>query len=472
MRFSFFLPELPSRYDGSTNPLEFLQLYTLSIQAACGDHRVMANWFPMALKEAARAWLMNLPAESISSWKDLCDQFIANFMATYERPASKYDLKAVRQRPGKTLHAFIQRFIQVRNRIPRISNEEIISAFSAGVTDIRMREKLSINVDLTSVVRLFEIADRCAKAEEGRLFVCDAPEVAPSAPPAKNKSKEYKRKESAILAAEPERKHHREDRAEGSKDNCLYYVLHKKHTHNTEDCYELKKFHEELDGSKRRGNGRLYHEIAAVQPSTNAPRLKWSQYKISFDANDHPKSTRTVGTIPLVCTPTINNIAVTKTLIDGGAGLNVISVETFEKMQVPYDRLMPTRPFFGVTDGSTTPLGQVRLPVTFGMRDNYRTEYIDFDITHIGLPYNAILGYPALAKFMAVAHHAYNIVKLPGCGRTITIRCDKKDALRSIEHVYKEAATAFPTDEDLVEHSGGLARRKQLVSQEGTAAAE
>ena len=65
-----------------------------------------------------------------------------------------------------------------------------------------------------------------------------------------------------------------------------------------------------------------------------------------------------VGTIPLVCTPTINNIAVTKTLIDGGAGLNVISVETFEKLQVPYERLMPTRPFSGVTEGTTTPLGK------------------------------------------------------------------------------------------------------------------
>ncbi|KAM0843355.1 hypothetical protein ACQ4PT_057759 [Festuca glaucescens] len=131
---------------------------------------------------------------------------------------------------------------------------------------------------------------------------------------------------------------------------------------------------------------------------------------------------------------------------------------------------MPTRPFFGVTDGSTTPLGQVHLPVTFGTRDNYHTKYIDFDVAHIGLPYNAILGYPALAKFMVVAHHAYIIVKLPGCGRTITICCDEKDAMRSIEHIYKEAASAFPTDEDLIEHSGGLARRKQLVSYERAAA--
>ena len=101
--------------------------------------------------------------------------------------------------------------------------------------------------------------------------------------------------------------------------------------------------------------------------------------------------------------------------------MNVISVETFEQLQVPYEWLMPSRPFTGVTSGSTTPLGQVRLAVTFGTPQNYRTEQIDFDVAHIGLPYNAILGYPALAKFMAVTHHAYNIVKLPGSGGTIAI---------------------------------------------------
>ena len=45
-----------------------------------------------------------------------------------------------------------------------------------------------------------------------------------------------------------------------------------------------------------------------------------------------------------------------------------------------------------MTDGSTTPIGQVHLPVTFGTRDNYRTELIDFDVADIRLPYNAFLG--------------------------------------------------------------------------------
>ena len=108
----------------------------------------------------------------------------------------------------------------------------------------------------------------------------------------------------------------------------------------------------------------------------------------------------------MLCSPVISNVQVTKTLINGGAGLNVLSVDTFDSLQVLYDQLQPTKPFSGVTDGSTTSIGQVRLPVTFGERKNYRIELIDFNVAHIRLPYNAILGYPALAKFMAVTHHS------------------------------------------------------------------
>jgi hypothetical protein len=198
--------------------------------------------------------------------------------------------------------------------------------------------------------------------------------------------------------------------------------------------------------------------------------MKWSTCKIDFNEEDHLASTRGIGTIPLLCTPTINNVAVNRTLIDGGAGLNIILVEIFEKMQVPYHRLMPTRPFFGVTEGSTTPIGSVRLPVTFGTRDNYRMESLNFEVTYIALPYNAILSYPALARFMVATHHGFNVLKIPSANGTITVRCNEKDALRSVEHVYREATTMFPADEDLLEHSGDLARKKQLIPQERAAA--
>jgi hypothetical protein len=83
-------------------------------------------------------------------------------------------------------------------------------------------------------------------------------------------------------------------------------------------------------------------EIVVAQPSANSPRLKWSSNKLSFDKEDHSISTKAVGTIPIVCTPTINNITINRTLIDGGAGINIISIEVFRKMQVSYHHLMPT----------------------------------------------------------------------------------------------------------------------------------
>ena len=38
-----FKMDLPPRYDGTPNPAEFLQLYEMSIEAANGNEKVMAN---------------------------------------------------------------------------------------------------------------------------------------------------------------------------------------------------------------------------------------------------------------------------------------------------------------------------------------------------------------------------------------------------------------------------------------------
>jgi hypothetical protein len=171
----------------------------------------------------------------------------------YECPATKNDLKVVHQYKGEMLRQYIQRFSQMRNKIPRISNEEVISVFSTGVSDVKMREKLSANDELNSIIRLFEIADLCAKAEEGRLFMHNLLE----APPPKPKSKDPKRKEAAILAAEPDHKQRHGDRSDRDKGRRRHYcIIHKKDTHNNEDCWIVRKFHEENGVAKRRGGGR------------------------------------------------------------------------------------------------------------------------------------------------------------------------------------------------------------------------
>jgi hypothetical protein len=46
-------------------------------------------------------------------------------------------------------------------------------------------------------------------------------------------------------------------------------------------------------------------------------------------------------------------------------------------------------------------------------RENYRTEYIKFEVANFETSYHAILGRPAIAKFMAVPHYTYLVLKMP-----------------------------------------------------------
>ena len=60
------------------------------------------------------------------------------------RVASEQDLFGVRQYHGETLRAFTERFTQLRDRIPRISDRVAILAFKVGVADRGMRRVLCL----------------------------------------------------------------------------------------------------------------------------------------------------------------------------------------------------------------------------------------------------------------------------------------------------------------------------------------
>jgi hypothetical protein len=127
----------------------------------------MATYFHVALSGPAQTWLMNLTPGSIYSWEELCARFTANFTSAYQQHGVEAHLHTVRQEPGETLRAFISRFTKVRGTIPRISDASIITTFRQGVRDEKMLEKLATH-DVETVSTLFTLANKCARAAEGR----------------------------------------------------------------------------------------------------------------------------------------------------------------------------------------------------------------------------------------------------------------------------------------------------------------
>jgi hypothetical protein len=59
------------------------------------------------------------------------------------------------------------------------------------------------------------------------------------------------------------------------------------------------------------------------------------------------------------------------------------------------------------------PLGQITLPVQFGTPDHFRVYYINFIVMDFKGTYHAILDRLALAKFMAILHYVYLLLKMP-----------------------------------------------------------
>jgi hypothetical protein len=106
--------------------------------------------------------------------------------------------------------------------------------------------------------------------------------------------------------------------------------------------------------------------------------------------------------------------------------------------------LTPSKaPFYGIVPGNAAhPLGTVVLPVTFGTRENYRTEFIKFEVADFESSYHAILGRPALAKFMAVPHYVYLLLKMPGRGGVLTLRGDFKKSYDCNQAAIQYASTS------------------------------
>jgi hypothetical protein len=157
--------------------------------------------------------------------------------------------------------------------------------------------------------------------------------------------------------------------------------------------------------------------------------LGYSEVPISFSQEDQWTSFSEPGKFLLVLDPVVAGSQLTRVLIDGGSDLNLLFASTLKKMGVDISKMLTRSkaPFYGIILGNAaTPMGSATLQVTFGTKENYRTEYIKFKVANFESSYHVILGRPALAKFIAVPHYVYLLLKMLGKTGVLTFHDDLK----------------------------------------------
>ena len=95
--------------------------------------------------------------------------------------------------------------------------------------------------------------------------------------------------------------------------------------------------------------------------------------------------------------PVVGGTRLTKVLMDGGSGLNILYAETLKGMGILMSKLSESNMSFnGVIPGNKAEsLGQITINVVFGDSKHYRKEKLTFEVMDFQSAYHAILGRPA-----------------------------------------------------------------------------
>jgi hypothetical protein len=86
-------------------------------------------------------------------------------------------------------------------------------------------------------------------------------------------------------------------------------------------------------------------------------------------------------------------------------------------------------------------MGRVSLLVTFSTEENFRTQYLSFEVADFKSSYHAILGHPMLARFMAIPHYTYLVLKMPAPKGVLTVYGDLLISFKCVNEALEIATT-------------------------------
>jgi hypothetical protein len=460
----------------------------------------MTVYLPIVLGQDALQWLRHLPRHCIDDWSDFSRRFTANFQSLSDKPAQPWDLKSIKRRGDETLRSYLKRFQTMRNRIPEVAEAAVIEDFYRGSNDSAFVRTILQKASTTSE-QLFREDDLYITDDERAQDLIGGVKPAPAAPRRDTNQQPDKRwekrpREEVHAAGPPASRAHGGPRGgERTLDDildaqCLY---HKDMRHTLRKCRDFKhsighgrpfqplppppsrggpgepwqpqqeeeggggafpRVDREVNvifgghGSQENKRQQKLNDRQILVATTSPPApYRWSEHPITFTRADQWLNFDHPGKYPLLVDPVIRESRVKKVLVDGRSSINVTFPRTLQGLGVHLKELHESdTPFFGIvpTEGEY-PLGHIYMLVTFGTPENYKTEFLRFEVANFDCGYNAIIERPGLAKFMAIPHYTYMILKMPGPQGIITVHADFQGVAECFRVAIQATLTTKPS---------------------------
>ena len=83
------------------------------------DDAIRLRLFPFSLRDGAKSWLNSLPANSITTWEELCKKFLSKFFPLEKQAKLRNEIITFAQHEGETLYESWGRFKDLLRRCPQ-----------------------------------------------------------------------------------------------------------------------------------------------------------------------------------------------------------------------------------------------------------------------------------------------------------------------------------------------------------------
>ncbi|XP_022860313.1 uncharacterized protein LOC111380886 [Olea europaea var. sylvestris] len=374
-------------YDGTTDPINHLNVYTDIMNLQVAPDAVMCKAFPQTLTNAARDWFSTLEPNSITSFSDLADKFSAFFASS--------------KRIRKTAASLMQ--------IPDLHITAAVSALTYAIKCEAFKMSLSKTLS-KSVTELLTRAEKYINMEE---TMAPKREVTSS-------GRDHCHTTEDCLALK------REIESLIRRGFLSSYINNGKCLRNNQNGGKGPEDRENkqptactiniiVGGIASGGDSSSGRKQYARQPPIiSRPDLGRTE-DISFGMDDL-EGIAFPHDDALVISAIIANFEVKRILVDNGSAANVLSHEAFVQIGISSEQLKPVKtPLQGFGGGVITPEGIVGLPLTLGAGAEGKqvTQITTFEVVRIPMAYNTILGRPMLNRIRAIVSTFHLAMKFP-----------------------------------------------------------
>jgi hypothetical protein len=153
------------KYNGSTDPAQYIMSYQVAVASFGGDDATMAKSFIIALEGPALTWFTRLPPLSIDSWRSLRDKFLLNFQGYRLDTDALVELSLCKQLEKETLREYYRKFLTLKSQLPSVDDQiaihYAINGLRAGVLYSHCIRDPPKNLQ-----ELYQLFEKYAKFEE------------------------------------------------------------------------------------------------------------------------------------------------------------------------------------------------------------------------------------------------------------------------------------------------------------------